>query len=446
MNRDILQSLTDWKNSSKRKPLILKGARQVGKTYALEKFGENDFENTFYVNFEKEGQFRELFKKDLNPDRILNEISFSFKQQFNPETDLLIFDEIQACPNALTSLKYFCEDAPQVALCSAGSLLGLHLNDESFPVGKVDRMDLYPMSFKEFVASQDEPMLLKLIEECQLNSRTTDMAHEQLWALLKHYFVVGGLPEVVSTYIDNKDKPFDAFTKVRKKQEDIIQDYYADIAKHSGKVNAMHIDRVWKSVPSQMLKNLDSSANKFKFKDVVPGKNRYRQLAGTIDWLLNTGLLLKVNLVETAEQPLSAHAKESAFKLLMFDVGVLGAMSDLPPEAILKYDYGSYKGYFAENFICQELTCKDGRRLFNWQEKNSEVEFLKNIAGEIIPIEVKAGSVTNAKSLQVYTNKYEPPYRIIFSANKKSIEAKRQLYRLPLYLAGEINRLFRQEP
>lgn len=433
MKRHILQSLIDWKNAKTRKPLILKGARQVGKTYILKQFGEEQFEQVFYINFEKQPAMRAFFEKDLDPKRLMTEICFALKMQVNFDKDMLIFDEIQACPKALTSLKYFCEDLPELAVCSAGSLLGLHLSDESFPVGKVNWLNMYPMSFAEFVESQDEQMLVNLLNTFTFDSVIPVTAHEQLFEQFKHYLIVGGLPEVVLEYKNNKDRLFEAFERVRVKQNEIINDYYADIAKHAGKNNAMHIDRLWRSVPQQLARSQDGMAQKFRFKDVIPGANRYRQLVNVIDWLLNTGLLLKVHVVDTAQIPLSAYAKDSKFKLLMFDVGILGAMSELAPASILKYDYGSYKGYFAENFVCQELTCKDSKPLYNWQEKTAEVEFLKEMNGNIIPIEVKAGVSTRAKSLKIYIEKYSPPKNYILSA--KPYQTRGKQIQLPLYLA-----------
>lgn len=439
MKRHILKSLIDWKNAKTRKPLILKGARQVGKTYILKAFGEQEFEQVFYINFEKQPAMRAFFEKDLDPQRIMTEICFALKMQVNFDKDLLIFDEIQACPKALTSLKYFCEDLPELAVCSAGSLLGLHLSDESFPVGKVNWLNMYPMSFMEFVESQEEQMLTNLLANFTFETRIPQTAHDQLFELFKHYLIVGGLPEVVLAYKDNKARLFEAFERVRVKQSEITNDYYADIAKHAGKNNAMHIDRLWRSVPQQLASSQDGMAQKFRFKDVIPGANRYRQLVNVIDWLLNTGLLLKVPIVDSSQVPLSAYAKESKFKLLMFDVGILGAMSELSPASILAYDYGSYKGYFAENFVCQELTCHDSKTLYNWQEKAAEVEFLKEINGHIIPIEVKAGVSTRAKSLKIYSHKYSPSKQMILSANPYQVR-KNQI-QLPLYLAHFIKQI-----
>ena len=440
MKRLLSQKLLDWKQSSDRKPLILKGARQVGKTYLLQEFGVAEFRRCFMVNFEEHPEFSDFFEINLDPKRILTELSFAFKETIDVEQDLLIFDEIQACPKALTSLKYFCEKLPQLAVCAAGSLLGIHLNSESFPVGKVDWLQMQPMTFKEFLMALDEVSLVELLDRVNASSLIALAAHQQLWELLKHYFIVGGLPEVVSIYRDNRQQLYEAFQLVRKKQQNLIKDYYSDIAKHSGKVNAMHIDRTWTAVPSQLAKVQDAATKRFVFKGVVPGIDRYRRLVSVIDWLVNAGLILKVHVVDTAKQPLKAYIKESAFKLYMFDIGVLGAMSELDPEVILAYDYGSYKGYFAENYVCQELIALDSKPLYCWQHKQSELEFLKVLDGEVVPIEVKSGKSTHTKSLSVYTQQYQPLKSVILSANTKSVK-NNKLFKLPLYLAFEIKQI-----
>lgn len=441
MKRTIFTKLTTWQHKPKRKPLLLKGARQVGKTYQLQHFGRTCFQNYHYINFEKQKTVANLFKRDLNPQRIINELNFELGKAINIENDLLIFDEIQACPEALTSLKYFCEDLPELALCAAGSLLGLQLNQVSFPVGKVDHLDMHPLSFYEFLEGTGKQQLVSLLDEINLDFVIPETAHAKLWEQLKIYFIVGGLPEVVSTYSESQNNLFIALSAVRNKQKDLIKDYYADIAKHSGKVNAMHIDRVWHAVPSQLAQEHDSGTNKFKFKGVIPGIDKYRRLANVIDWLLNTGLLLKVNIVDTCQQPLQAYTTESRFKLFMFDVGILGAMADLSPELILKYEYGSYKGYFAENFVCQELFMQDSLPLYNWQEKTAEVEFLKQIKNHVIPIEVKAGISTRAKSLKVFIEKYKPLASVILSAKAKTFDEKLSRYYFPLYLSFQIEKL-----
>ncbi len=427
MKRTLYKKLLEWKLSPERKPLIIKGARQVGKTYLLQEFGSNEFHNTFYLNFEKDKNLEKIFSYDLNPKRIVNEIAHHFKKKANLEKDLFIFDEIQACPNALTSLKYFCEELASAYVVCAGSLLGVYLSPVSYPVGKVDHLNMYPMSFVEFLEALGDEELANNM------TNISDYIHDYLWEKLKCYFVVGGLPEVVARYVRNQENIFLAFEKVRQKQKDLIEDYYADIAKHSGKVNAMHIRRVYESVPEQLAATQDGSAKKYKFRDSIPGIDRYNKLADAIDWLENAGLILKISIVSESKIPLRAHKKENSFKLVLFDVGILGAMCELEPKTILAQDYGSYKGYFAENYVAQTFTYKDSQDLYCWEGKTSEVEFIRQIQGSLIPYEVKSGWVTQSKSLKIYNEKYHPNYRVIISAKKLMIDDVHHIHFYPLY-------------
>lgn len=428
-----MQKLIAWKNSKKRKPLIIKGVRQCGKTYLLKQFGKDHFRKCHYFNFEKEPSLAKIFKEDLTPHKILESLSFHIGSDIQVSEDLVFFDEIQECPRALTSLKYFQEDCPNLYLCGAGSLLGLHLDTESFPVGKVTFETLRPMCFEEFlIASNDKA--LPYFQNFSINKTISQTVHEHLWDKLKHYLIVGGLPEVVQAYSNNQDQLFQSFSLIRKKQEDLLNTYYADIAKHSGKVNAMHIDRVLRAVPSQLAQNYDGSVQRFKFKDIVPGVSHYSRLARAIDWLEAAGLVLRVPILNTARGPLKGYYRENFFKLLLFDIGMLGAMTNLSPKSILEYEYGSYKGYFAENFIAQELICALSNELFSWQESKNELEFLVELEGNIIPLEVKAGRSIQSNSLKAFSKKYSPIYQVLFSANPA--EFSKKMHRYPLYLAG----------
>lgn len=247
----------------------------------------------------------------------------------------------------------------------------------------------------------------------------------------------GGLPEAIQTFIEHRENLFQAFEKVREKQMQLISDYYADIAKHSGKVNAMHIDRVWRSIPTQLAKSTDGSSKKFQFNGIIEGIDRYNRLANVFDWLDNAGLILKVPVINHVEQPLSSQTIESHFKLFVFDVGILGALSNLAPRTILEYDYGTYKGYFGENFVTQEFFSGNHKDLFSWQEGRTEVEFLRNVEGYILPIEVKSGPVRRAKSLQRYVEKFSPKYRTIMSGRPFKIDLTNHVHCYPLYLASQ---------
>ena len=436
MKRLILEELKAWKSDPKRKPLIIKGARQVGKTYILEHFGKTEFKQTHYFNFEKKPHLCELFEGDLDPTRIINALSFQLNTQIDIQHDLIIFDEIQACPKALTSLKYFSEDLPEAYVCCAGSLLGIYLGPVSYPVGKVDHMHMYPMTFLEFLMALDEKMSVELLSNLKPNTNIPSTTHHYLWEKLKEYFIVGGLPEVIDIYRHHRKEMYTACELARKKQRELIDDYYSDIAKHAGKINAMHIARLFENIPEQLGQSQAGSAKKYRFKGAIPGIDRFSKLAPAIDWLENAGLIHKVSIVNQAKQPLKSYTQANTFKLFLFDVGILGALSDLHPKTIIEYDYGSYKGYFAENYIAQAFCAAGHEHLYSWTNKTSEVEFLRQIKGEIVPIEVKSGNVTKAKSLQVYCEKYQPAYRTIMSGKSLMLDTKGDVHHYPLYLAS----------
>lgn len=437
MKRQYYKKLQEWAANGHKKPLMLRGVRQCGKTYLLQYFGANDFPNAHYFNFEKNPELVKVFESNLDPKHLIVLLEFHQNRSINIFTDLVIFDEIQAIPRALTSLKYFQEEMPELALCCAGSLLGVKLNQESYPVGKIQTGYLYPLNFIEFLRAIDENLSADLIENCKIDTIIPPLAHDRIWERLKWYFIVGGLPEAVQTFIDNKDNLFVAFEKVRITQGQLLSDYYADIAKHSGKVNAMHIDRIWRSIPNQLARTVDGSSKKYQFHGVVEGIDRYSRLANAFDWLENAGLIFKIPIIQTAEQPLSAYTEENRFKLFVFDVGMLGALSNISPRTILEYQYGTYKGYFAENFIAQEFISTNCKELYAWQEGHAEVEFVRNIDGDILPIEVKSGNVTHAKSLQKFVEKYGSKYRTIMSGRQFKIDQRNGIHSYPLYLAAK---------
>lgn len=436
MKRLCYFKLQKWKEDGHKKPLMLRGVRQCGKTYLLKHFGENAFPKTHYFNFEREPSIASVFESSLHPQHLIDQLSFYQNNRIDTVNDLIIFDEIQVIPRALTSLKYFQEDMPELAICCAGSLLGIKLNHGSYPVGKIQTEYLYPLTFVEFLRAIGEELSADLIDTCTVNTVISQLAHEYIWERLKWYFIVGGLPEAVQVFIDNREDLFVAFEKVREKQDQLISDYYADIAKHAGKINAMHIDRVWNSVPSQLARAVDGSSKRYQFHGVIEGVDRYSRLASTIDWLENAGLILKIPIIETAEHPLSAYVEESRFKLYVFDVGILGALSKLSPKTILDYQYGTYKGYFAENFVAQEFVAANCKDTYSWQDGRSEVEFVRNIDGSILPIEVKSGNVTHAKSLQKFIEKYGSEYRTVMSGREFKIDQCNHVHCYPLYLAS----------
>lgn len=436
MKRNIHDKLIKWKNKKGRKPLIIKGARQIGKTYSLLAFGKEAFPAMHYLNFEEEGEYlREFFEKSLKPQEILEKISLYLKKPINKDEDLLIFDEIQHCPRALTSLKYFNENMPEMAICTAGSLLGLFFGESSFPVGKVEFLHMYPMSFEEFLLGIGEERSYNFLKNFKSTDDIPEFIHSDLWQQLKLYMVVGGLPSVVKVYKEEKDSLVDALKSVREKQQDMLLAYMADMAKHSGKENAMHIEGVWRNVPSQLAREQDGTASRYRFKGVIHGYNRFANLIGPIDWLQTAGLIIKTYIVNRSEAPLMAYGSENCFKLYLFDVGILGALARLEPEEILNYDYGSYKGYFAENFAAQEFVSAGEDKLYSWTEGTAEVEFLRQVDGDILPVEIKSGWVTRSKSLSAYSQKYKPKFITVMSAKNFGIDHKKNIHRYPLYLA-----------
>lgn len=438
MWRKAYGKLLKWKKASPRRPLVMYGARQVGKTYLLRQFGENEFSNTHYINFERNQAAKKIFEQNYDPKRIIEELSFFLDEKIDLQSDLLLLDEIQAAPKALTSLKYFCEELPELAVASAGSLLGLQLGAASFPVGKVDIISLYPMSFEEFLVATEGEQRVNVFRTIDLSSSPSPTVHDLLWSRLHRYFVIGGMPDAIQAFRKASDDAYQAMDRVREMQERLILAYFADMAKHAGKENAMHLERVWRAVVRQLGQSQDRSTAKFRFRGVVPGVSHYSRLAGAIDWLSATGLIHKIHIANYGRPPLMGYTKENRFKLALFDVGILGAIADLSPSTILDQEYGSYKGYFAENFVAQELVASGIKELYSWQERDAEVEFLINAKGEIVPLEVKSGQSTKAKSLNTFCNKYAPPYRLILSGQPLNVEEQSGVYRLPLYLAGQL--------
>jgi hypothetical protein len=296
---------------------------------------------------------------------------------------------------------------------------------------------MHPLCFEEFLLASYEESAYDFLMNYTLGMDIPDIIHSKLWELLKIYFVTGGLPEAVKTYTEKKDNLFNALSKVRETQNNLILTYYADIAKHSGKINSMQIERLWRNIPNQLAREQNGSSKRFKFTGVIPGKKGYLRLSGIIDWLNTAGLIIKTQITKSGNLPFSAFTDDNLFKLYIFDIGILGAISRLEPKTILDYDYGTYKGYFAENFVAQEFLCSFilDKDLYSWKKRTAEVEFLKQVNGRVIPIEVKSGFVTQAKSIKVFAQKYNPDYRVIFSANNLKIDNVKKIHKYPLYLA-----------
>jgi len=439
MHRKLKDNLDEWRLREDRLPLIIKGARQVGKTYLLKEWGRAAFDRVHYVNFEQSPAAQKIFEQDFDIGRIVEDLAFFLKTTINPLTDLLVFDEIQAAPKALTSLKYFCEDAPRLAVCAAGSLLGVILSNESFPVGKVSFLHMHPLSFEEFLMAVDDRETWRMLPAPALDASLSVTVHEHLWDMVKLYYVVGGMPAAVKAFIQSKSSLSTAWKRVRDVQRSLIVGYENDFAKHAGKINAAHIQALYRCIPSQLAESHDDSTKRFKFGDVMPGKKGLAAWERPLHWLVNAGVVLQVKIANQAQQPLEHFCRANLFKLFVHDIGLLGCLQDLDPEAIRRQDYGLAKGFFAENFVAQELRACHAERewpLYSWQEGEAQIEFVCATTNGILPIEVKAGHRTKAKSLAEFVRKYAPPLSIKVSANNLSYDAATGRLNLPLYLAS----------
>jgi predicted AAA+ superfamily ATPase len=437
MKRNVVKQLTVWQKKTVRKPLILQGARQVGKTYTLKRYAKESFSGMHYFDLEKSrDEFISIFEgKNLDPHEIIKKLEFTTQRRINIKKDVVIFDELQAIPRAITSLKYFQEEMPDLAIMTAGSNLGVVLTNSPFPVGKVECISMYPMNFLEFLEGTGENAAYEFITEFSGEMRIDDFYHSKLLDLLKRYFVTGGLPEVVDVYRKNKNNQLEAFSEVRKLQEQLILHYERDFSKYSDGTNARHIERVFRAVPAQLSLTSDKNSPKFKFKNVISeGFRCYETLADPIDWLVKAGLVVKLPIIEHPAIPLKQAVLENKFKLMMFDIGLLGSMVNLSPQTIINYNYGSYKGYFVENFVLSELVSYGYDAIANWQGRTSEVEFVLESNGRIIPIEVKSWLNTKAKSLAAYIAKYSPELAVKFTAKKYGTSGVTRTY--PLYMVS----------
>ena len=377
------------------------GARQVGKTFVLKKFGEEAYTNTVYLNFEDNPRLCQLFDASLDPEIILRSLTIETNTEIIEGKTLLIFDEIQECPNALNSLKYFCENAPKQHIAAAGSLLGVKLaHVKGFPVGKVQFLHLHPLSFLEFLEALKETRLKTFIEDLIDIEPIPPNLHEKYLIYFKEYLFVGGMPEAVAEYIDSQN-----VSKVREIQTAILNAYSLDFAKHAPKEQVMKINQVWGSIPSQLAKE-----NKKFIYSAVREKGRAREFEVALQWLMEAGLIYKVPLISTPKIPLSAYADLQAFKIYLLDVGLLGAMSNLSAKTILHNHelFQEFRGAITENYVAQELVHSQ-YSLFYWtSEGKAEIDFIIEQDDSIYPIEVKSGNSSKKKSLRVYGDMYHP--------------------------------------
>lgn len=430
MKRMISQDLIRWKNKKRRKPLLLTGVRQCGKTYSLQEFGRNEFDDCAYFNFEKSEGLSEIFEHDFDVKRIIDELGAIVRgKKIIPGITLVIFDEIQACPRAITSLKYFYEDMPELHVIGAGSLLGVALNKEglSFPVGKVDRMQMYPMDFREFVMADGGEKVLNALGHLALERKIPDLITEPMQMYLKNYFIIGGMPEVVQDWIDDHD-----YNNAEEIQDQILADYRDDFGKYASPDTTKKISLIWDSIPVQIARE----NNKFVFSHVKTGA-RAKDLEDALQWLVNAGLVYKLDLVSTPEIPLSGMADASYFKVYMADVGLLRRRSNINRDTILNPggNYIHFKGALAENYVLSQLKTMNIDSYFWRSRSTAELDFLTDYDGELIPIEVKSADNTKAKSLHSFCHRYEP--RTAFESSLRnvggSMDGKTKIWSLPLY-------------
>lgn len=430
MERSLTNQLVKWKNSSNRKPLILKGVRQCGKTYLLKDFGKRFYDSYAYFNFEENDALKTVFEKDYDVSRIMFELGLHSGKTIIPGKTLLILDEIQECGRAITALKYFCENAPEYHVVCAGSLLGIALQKQlSFPVGKVDFLTLYPMSFSEFVRAAGEDTLAGYIEGFKHGDAMPELVGEKLVTLLKQYYVVGGMPEVVEAFCRTK-----SIEQTETIQQAIINSYEMDFAKHAPSKDYPKLAAIWRSIPEQLSKE----NTKFIFSHVKKGW-RSKDLEDALEWLISAGLVYKVSKIEKPNIPLSSYADDTAFKLYMADVGILRKLSKLPYEVVLDAtpNYSEFKGSMTENYVLCELLKSAYDSPYYWSSGNTaEVDFVIQCGKEIVPIEVKSERNVKARSLAEYNKKYTPKYSV--KTSMKHEVGGGGVVSIPLYLISRI--------
>ena len=429
MYRIAIEKLYKWKNSKRRKPLIIEGARQVGKTWLMKEFGKQAYADTVYINFDSNSRMADLFSADLDTDRLIMGLELYAGRKINPDNTLLIFDEVQEVPRALASLKYFYENAPQYHIVCAGSLLGIALHQgTSFPVGKVDFLKLYPLSFSEFLMATGNERFAELLKK-QDYEMITSFKQTYIDAL-KHYYFVGGMPEAVQSFAESKD-----FNEVRAIQKRILAAYEQDFSKHAPNEIVPKIRMLWNSIPSQLARE-----NKKFIYGLVREGGRAREYETAIMWLSDCGLVHKVSRVNAAGIPLKAYEDLKAFKLFIVDVGLLGCMTGLRQRTLLDGDdlFVEFKGALTEQYVCQQLkTIEDLGVYYYTNDRGScEIDFVVDTGEQIVPIEVKAETNLRAKSLKTYRERFEPE----LSVRTSMADYKKEdwLLNLPLYAIENI--------
>jgi hypothetical protein len=424
MERFALTALSKWKKSKSRKPLIIQGARQVGKTWLMKEFGKREYEQVAYINFESSDALKSIFKEDFDVNRLITAFQIETGTRIRPENTLIILDEIQEAERGITSLKYFCENAPEYHIMAAGSLLGITIHQKtSFPVGKVDFLTLYPMSFNEFLLALGQEQLYELLESNDWPMITNFKA--KLIGHLRHYYFIGGMPEAVGSFISEND-----FDRVRTIQKNILSAYEHDFSKHAPAEIVPRIKMLWQSIPSQL-----SKENKKFIYGAVKQGGRAKEFELALAWLTDCGLVHKIERISKAALPLVAYQDTSAFKLYILDVGLLSAMGGLTKQTILLGNsiFSEFKGSLAEQFVLQHLKIRQNVQIYYWSSDTAraELDFVIQNNDRIIPIEVKAEENLKAKSLKSFYEKFSPTLSVRISMSDYRKES--WLVNVPLY-------------
>lgn len=432
MKRYAIEELLKWKQSRYRKPLIIQGARQVGKTWLMKEFGKTQYEKYAYINFENNERMENLFRDNLDIDRIVTALQIESGITIQPENTLILFDEVQEVPRALTSLKYFCENAPQYHVIAAGSLLGVAMHPgTSFPVGKVNFLDLYPLSFEEFLDATGNSNMVELLRTRDFGLITAFKG--SLIDLLKQYYYIGGMPEAVATFVETKD-----YARVREVQNRLLTAYEQDFSKHAPNETVPRIRMLWNSVPAQLARE----NRKFIYGLIRTGA-RAREFELAMQWLSDCGLIYKVPRVTKPDLPLAAYQDFNAFKLYILDVGLLGAMSGLNIKVLLEGNrvFEEFKGALTEQYVLQQLMASKNIIPYYWSADKgiAELDFLFQCEDDIIPLEVKAAENLQAKSLKAYCQKYKP--KVAVRTSMSDYREENWLVNIPLYAIGDIMNL-----
>ena len=429
LKRKAIHDLTNWKANAERKPLVLKGARQVGKTWLMKEFGKTQYKNYVYFNFDEEDELKSIFETNKNPQRIIELLSLIAGTKILPRDTLIIFDEVQECPAALNSLKYFKEKANEYHVIAAGSLLGTLLaQPKSYPVGMVNLLDINPLTFDEFLEAID-PTLFTYYNSIQKEQQIEEIFHNRLLEIYNNYLIIGGMPECVSSWIKHKDP-----AKITQIQRELIEVYENDFSKHNGKVNSGRILMVFRSIVAQLAKPNE----KFMYGAVREG-GRARDFEEAIEWLVSAGMLNRIYNVSKLEHPIAAFDKLDQFKLFVFDTGLLKYMAGIDNSAILlKADY-QFKGPLTENYVLQQLCGQFEVAPRYFSDKTSEIDFVLQYGTEIIPVEAKGGEDKSAPSFKRYVLEHEPEHALRFS--KRGYRKDGFITNIPLYLAAKTKKL-----